>query len=963
MKKFIILVLFFAIYWLTNDKVALAAEQNSKTTSVIFAKYLSSDFSNPFRNIGTRSSTNNAVEISESSANDFFTPRGDAKVNSDANGNWNTIEINPLEIYKRGAVNLNTTVDMTKDFHFQWQIKIARRTVPDKWGTGDGLGFILHPLYKIGEHSRKDIRGGGMYTLPDIFGRNSQGIPVTSGTDTDAGQKISSLGLSGGQLGFNDLMNSMGFKIDTYYNVADFNEGKKNGWYGSNADAGKIDPSNQVPFGSFMNTDYTGYMYYPEGNTLNFLNQSDYDITDGQWWQMKLDYTVNGGTSLEKPQFKVSLNPVSASATNKKTMTWMRNLTDNELAVINSGKKDWAFSIAGSTGAAVEGNTIRRISGNFNAGEPIIMVHDVDENGTSLDEKSKYFIQSDWANSHSNNPNNFDYTNIQPTIVKDGVTYQRSQINQTIYEDNRNSTNRLSNSKIEVSNNGSDWSVDQIPFQGFKIISYVYRRVLPTNNSPITLKLSLSKNDHESTSDSNQRTTVDYGDRITLTYSATNNSGPSSWENVTAVQKVPTYFKLVGNNKDIKKIGNNLYIPLNKTINNNSNILKTGDTGKNSVTFTYQGWDPAQVIMNESNLLIRSGDEITEDYQAHIYDHSAQLIDESGSPVWGSYFYQGSNASAPLKVTSGDNTDVGNYVPVTNKVGVQADKWWNYANGKLTIYPHEIKRGSGATLTEDNWPWHKYRNDIKELEVQSGVTAENATAMFTKMPKLWKITLDPNVQFKTPNNDGMGVLSDAPGDNETFFPDNKDYVSQTKNWQEVISTGQDYLPKGGLYTATKLMQQYQGASTTKRTFVWQPSPSGILSLTVPSTLDFETHFLPFIGNSPHNLYSKEEQKFTVKDTRPPATWGLYPWKLQACASDLTTQSGGTQTIDKKYLYYQNSSLNSNVFLKQQQTSGSSQAITEWTYAPENGIYLRANSSMPIGIFKGLINYELINAVS
>lgn len=61
--------------------------------------------------------------------------------------------------------------------------------------------------------------------------------------------------------------------------------------------------------------------------------------------------------------------------------------------------------------------------------------------------------------------------------------------------------------------------------------------------------------------------------------------------------------------------------------------------------------------------------------QAHIYDQSEQLVDASGQPVLGSYFYQSSNDAAPLKAATSDDTDVGNgnHVPVSNAFIIDKD--------------------------------------------------------------------------------------------------------------------------------------------------------------------------------------------------------------------------------------------------------------------------------------------------
>lgn len=110
---------------------------------------------------------------------------------------------------------------------------------------GDGLGFVLHPLYKPGEN-RIDSRTGDTTAalLPKYFGRLANLSAINSdpgdGNKQFLGQTIVSPGVAGGDLGMNDLMNVIGFKIDTYKNRngMELSNGLKT-YYDANPDAGE----------------------------------------------------------------------------------------------------------------------------------------------------------------------------------------------------------------------------------------------------------------------------------------------------------------------------------------------------------------------------------------------------------------------------------------------------------------------------------------------------------------------------------------------------------------------------------------------------------------------------------------------------------------------------------------------------------------------------------------------------
>lgn len=163
---------------------------------------------------------------------------------------------------------------MSQSFNLSWLVKVARSA-----GTAivEGLGFVLHPLYKTGK-SRIDSRKEDTNAppLPDPFGRLANLTPINFkadfGNQQFQGQTIVSPGLAGGNLGMNELMNVIGFKIDTYENTNgnEFSNGNQS-YYGNNPDAGDDDPdlhhlnNDTYALGSFIDTDFSEFMYYPDG--------------------------------------------------------------------------------------------------------------------------------------------------------------------------------------------------------------------------------------------------------------------------------------------------------------------------------------------------------------------------------------------------------------------------------------------------------------------------------------------------------------------------------------------------------------------------------------------------------------------------------------------------------------------------------------------------------------------------
>lgn len=132
----------------------------------------------------------NQVNIGDNQSQDFFAPTGDAKIYTDADGNWSQIRLTPALAYKKGAVTLNTRIDMTQDFSFNWQVLMKASVDSPSATMADGIGFALHPTYTANE----------------------------LGPSQTVVQALNSIGSAGGNLGTADLMNAFGFKLDSYWN-------------------------------------------------------------------------------------------------------------------------------------------------------------------------------------------------------------------------------------------------------------------------------------------------------------------------------------------------------------------------------------------------------------------------------------------------------------------------------------------------------------------------------------------------------------------------------------------------------------------------------------------------------------------------------------------------------------------------------------------------------------------------
>ncbi|BDR57157.1 BspA family leucine-rich repeat surface protein [Xylocopilactobacillus apis] len=691
------------------------------------------------------------ITIGAGDSQNFFAPVQGAEVTVNENGTWDNILLNKPHTYYVGAVTLNATVDMTKNFNFSWDVKID--PVSDS-RMADGIGFVFHPLYKPGERI-VGSQGEAPYTLPAVFGRENGDDPVTSPTSRYNGQTIRSIGRTGGSLGIGDMMNAWGFKLDTYYN--NYGDPESPGhaygdnihhsqWYHVVDDAypspngveGQVTSDNS--FGSFSMTSNNGFVKRAplsaplNGSAVTSKTTSEGSVSgtamkvgDHQWRNMTISYDASTYT----------MTVILHDATGSGQVTWKKTLTAGEKSVIQD-RSNWGFAILASTGAYYEGHSVKNINGTFTPGDPVITTRYIDENGTDL-QTPVTTTYEDWQKMHPGDPNFVD-TNTQPTIVgKDGNTYVRAQVNGTIFANNTRINKRLGtvSSGTTVTANGNNL-VSTTQFNNVMFLNYVYRRNMTASNTDIQTDIKFKINNGPAVTSGN----VNNGDRVTFIYNVKNNNVPGIWNKVTAVQPLggglfetpaplPT---------GVSVDSGYMYVPLN---NGASNDLIPGATGTNTVTLKYTGGENAHITANDAGSIAvttvpetASSPTISKiQMKVSIYDQSNQLIDEAGNPVWGSYFYDARNDKSPLAGLD-PTYKTSNYVPSSDILNLDGSPWWTYKNGVLTLYPHTLNAYNDAVVTPTNipnfpdvdWPWKQYSADITKVVINPGVTSSGSVS-------------------------------------------------------------------------------------------------------------------------------------------------------------------------------------------------------------------------------------------
>ncbi|BDR57924.1 BspA family leucine-rich repeat surface protein [Xylocopilactobacillus apicola] len=677
------------------------------------------------------------VSMGPGDSQNFFATVGSAvaKVNDD--GTWDTISINEPKYYQVGAVTLNATVDMTKDFNFSWNLKIERSSLAF---LADGLGFIFHPLYSPGE-TITDLQGGSPYVLPAVFGRHSDTTPVTTTDDPDLGQNIHSIGINGGDLGISDIMNAISFKIDTNYNGV-MGTRVANTPYGSTSHYLDVDrypddyyagtTSGGVANGSFVTTDNTGFSsasqysaplnglaVTPKSNSFGSVSGDAIVVPDNTWRPMQIFYTAATHT------LKVTIGDAATGG----QVNWTKVLNANEQAIIAS-KPSWAFSVLGSTGAGVEGNTIKNIRGTFTPGDSVITTRYIDENGNDL-QPPVSTLEANWQVTHPGSTQFVDSSS-PATIVKNGKIYRRAQVNGTFFNNNTRTNKRLGapGSGSTVDTSGGNVTVTT-NFENIIFVNYVYRQEFPQGSTDVTSDLQLSTDGTTFSKTAN----IHPGDEVTFKYTAKNNTLPGVWSKVTAVQSLSGLFTPKGTlPAGVTQKDGSLYVPIKVGAIND---IRTGETGTNTVKLKYEGVEKASLTANDAGQITITNNPATSGApktstivsKVSIYDQSNQLIDDNGNPVYGSYFYNPSNPNAPLASTD-TVYNTANFAPMTDSVTVNDLGWWDFnATTKvLTIYPHELNyvRDNEYIASENTYgfPWWGSRLQIEKTIIKPGVTAK-----------------------------------------------------------------------------------------------------------------------------------------------------------------------------------------------------------------------------------------------
>lgn len=595
--------------------------------------------------VGTR------INVTDTQSQDFFSPTGDTVIDTDSDGNWSNITLTPAVANKKGAVTLNTKIDMTQDFSFNWEVRMKPSATDPSSTIADGIGFALHPTY-----TKQEL-----------------------GPDQTTAQEINSIGLDGGNLGIADLMNVIGFKLDSYYNAGAL---ELNGTYYN--DSGHNDKSfgdaystsdNRIdgvpdsnipqnngtqwgPYGMFTKTSETGYMSNTasddgtaeEETPLTGAAANSVNLLSGNWMNMSIAYKASSRL------LSVKLSDPKDSA---RTMLWQRTVASSELK-----KRYYAFTILGSTGSLWAEQGIQHLNGYFTPESPTLLVRQVTTNGTSLAKANTY---TPTATMQTKAP-------VQMSPSTDNNQFQGvlSHILFTYYDSNGDAVTKRVN--ITTGKNGFDrddanwmYSVDPSKYPGMTIVNYVYRR---SNDVP-TLGLTYAG----ATADGTY--TIQPNSDVSVTASLANPAtGPATWMGVYALDQLPASLELKAGSTGASQTGNQLKIPFGNIARN-----KTGST---TFTLHYTGTVPATLYPGGAPT---SGTGMDLGHNAYVYDQSPCNIDAAGKRVDSSYYYVDTTLDAPLAagtaaqapiMTDYTNLDPGNFVPHLGNAQPAANAAFHY---------------------------------------------------------------------------------------------------------------------------------------------------------------------------------------------------------------------------------------------------------------------------------------------
>lgn len=776
------------------------------------------------------------VKITDTQTQDFFSSAGDTVITTDAEGHWSNMQLTPLQKYKTGAVTLNMRIDMTKGFHFNWQVKDQAPVNSD--GTqghlGDGIGFALHPVY--------------------LAGVTTPANEAEMGTGQTISQDLHSVGNTGGNLGIADLMNVIGFKIDAAYNNGFAKPASYDNTFfhdplhlqtqaggtmvGGDAystadniiDGSKVDtfPTDTLgdfgPYAMFTKTDATGYMSNTgsmnskELTPLDGADANAINLKSGNWYNMTIDYTTRFH------ELTVTLSDPKDTA---RSMTWVRDFIPAEVDQINQ-KQYYAFAIVGSSGMYYSNQAIQHLSGSFTP-EPTTLVRQTTTNGASL-AATQTVTQQQQQKLTTSAP-----VTLSSSLSDSGFQGRLSHILFTYYDAAGNEVTKRVDTKSDsgFSRTAANWQyvVDTSKYSALTMVTYVYRR---TNSQP-TLTFAYDGGAAEASK------VVAAGADVQVSAVLTNpNNGPATWTGPYALDLLPAALTLKTATANVTTdASNRLKIAF-------GNVAK-GTPATQSFTLHNNTTLPITLLGGGA---AASASGMTVGQNAYIYDASPDNIDTTGAAVPSSYWYVDKTldaplgsptpaASAPLQASYID-IDPGNFVPHVGNAQPAASAvfhFWDITANAATVttmdpaksgHPTTDIAGTAAgTLTGSlaapitkapapaitgydylgyyEWTsagstWHATKNDgsIPQLYFQSvnGAAPQQTIAyIFRPSGKKYLSIAPPDISFgqhpvttASQTDQDLAMTAGAQATVTDTRP-NKDGVPATQGWQVTVQAG------------------------------------------------------------------------------------------------------------------------------------------------------------------------------
>ncbi|WP_186421748.1 lectin-like domain-containing protein, partial [Oenococcus oeni] len=241
----------------TSQSMTSSSESNAQKNVQISYKDVVSAFS-------TSATNDEYVQVTAANFLDYFQLNGTAKYDASTG----TVTLTTPQGNEVGNFSLKSKIDMNQSFTLTGQVNLGSKT--QSQGGADGIGFAFF-----------------------------------DGNTTD-------LGVVGGNLGIGGLPNAVGFKLDTYHNVA---KSPSTSGDASNQYGWEADPTNAIgnssQYGAFVNTSnetINGFQRWwatvtgtPQALNANDLNGQFHDFSinyDGPSKTLTIKYTQTDGTIL-----------------------------------------------------------------------------------------------------------------------------------------------------------------------------------------------------------------------------------------------------------------------------------------------------------------------------------------------------------------------------------------------------------------------------------------------------------------------------------------------------------------------------------------------------------------------------------------------------------------------------------------------------------------------------------------